>query len=78
MAKPSSVLVSWPTALIVAAVITSGGFFTAFLPQWELDQIAAEFNDFLYDLLKFLGGLYFTTLISIKGISHLTAPKENQ
>jgi hypothetical protein len=77
MARPSPVLVSWPTALIVAAVITGGGIFTAFLPQWELDQIASEFNDFLFDLLRFSGGQYFATIISVKGLSHLTAPKNN-
>jgi hypothetical protein len=77
MARPSPVLVSWSTALIVAAVITGGGLFTAFLPQWELDQIATDFYDFLYDLLKFSGGQYFATPISIKGLSHLTAPRNN-
>ena len=60
---------SWEDAAKLALIITLTQIFVAFLTLWPWDQLIAQPEIFVWDLIRFSGATFLVTFGSLIGIS---------
>ena len=56
-------------AAIVAFILTVAQIFMSFLTFFDWTQVSANPGSFLFDLLKFAGGTFFSIFVVLSGIA---------
>ena len=56
-------------AVKVSLLIALASIFLSFLPQWQLQTILENEPNFWYALLVHIGGTFFSSLLSLLGLS---------
>lgn len=69
---------TYADAAKIAMILTVAGFFTVFLPLYDVARITEETVIFCYNLTIYFGGSFFTQFLLLTGLSKYTAQPQTK
>jgi len=59
-------------AAVISGILAVANYFVGFLVGYSYVDVKGAFGDFVFESVKYLGGAFFTTLVTLAGLEQLT------